>query len=145
MLTPLKDMFLLFSRPKMTMTTFMSLGLKLIMGFANAHLKKIYSQQRDFHSFSLRLQERHKRGLKFSAGFKYLLSWLSRIVQKTMLPHLMTCTAWPAVKQALINNFGVTQLLSNQNQSFMYIQIFSDKLPRFCWMHYQEAQVWLNV
>lgn len=73
---------------------------------------------------------------------KHLTSFLSRIAQEIMVPHLLTCTIWLLVKQALINNFGSAQSLSNQKQYFMIIQICTGKTaPAFSERFYREAQV----
>ena len=73
---------------------------------------------------------------------KHLPSCLSRIAQEIMVPHLMTCTTWHAVKQALISEFGSAQTLSNQKQAFMSIQIRAgETAPAFAERFYREAQV----
>lgn len=59
-----------------------------------------------------------------------------------MVPHLMTCSTWKAIKKALINEFMSEQILSKQKQALMSIQIFLGKLaPSFAGRFYQEAQV----
>ncbi len=73
---------------------------------------------------------------------KHLPSCLSRIAQEIMVPHLMTCTTWHSVKQALISEFGSAQTLSNQKQAFMSIQIRAgETAPAFAERFYREAQV----
>lgn len=73
---------------------------------------------------------------------KHLPSCLSRIAQEIMVPHLMTCTTWLAVKQALISEFGSAQTLSNQKQAFMSIQIRAgETASSFAERFYREAQV----
>lgn len=59
-----------------------------------------------------------------------------------MVPHLMTCTIWPADKKAHISNFGSAQTFSNQKQNFILIQIQSFKTATaFAERFYREDQV----
>ena len=73
---------------------------------------------------------------------KHLPSCLSRLAQEIMVPHLMTCQTWIAVKEALILEFGSSQALSSQKQAFMAIQLKQgEAASSFAERFYWEAQV----
>ena len=73
---------------------------------------------------------------------KHLPSCLSRLAQEIMVPHLMTCQTWVAVKEALILEFGSSQALSSQKQAFMAIQLKQgEAASSFAERFYREAQV----
>jgi hypothetical protein len=73
---------------------------------------------------------------------KHLPSCLSRLAQEIMVPHLMSCQTWTAVKEALIREFGSAQALSSQKQAFMAIQLKQgEAASAFAERFYREAQV----
>lgn len=45
--------------------------------------------------------------------YKHITSCLSRIAQETMVPNLMNCSIWTAVREVIIDEFGSAQTLSN--------------------------------
>ena len=141
-LNPLADVPRPLNRLKKRILIFMSSALLLQAEVSNPLSKRSIPPMKGVSlHFSMSTKAPWKR-LLIARRVKHLPSCLSRIAQEIMVPHLMTCTTWQAVKQALISEFGSAQTLSNQKQAFMSIQIRSgETAPAFAERFYREAQV----